>query len=308
MAAGGAAAEDLRPYQACAERLMKAINAPDYGAIEREFNDQMRAALPIRKTEEFFAGLSAQLGKLRELGAGRWEAESLAVFAATFERGLLDMKLSLDQAGRIAGLLFVPHEEAAAVEAGANAAELALPMRGSWLVFWGGETREQNQHHGVRNQNYAFDMLGVGSDGKTRRGQARGNEDYYAWGREVLAPAAGVVTEVIEGVRDNLPGSMNPYSAVGNAVLIEHAPGVVSVMAHLQQGTTRVKAGERVRQGQVVGLCGNSGNSSEPHLHFHVQDRPVLQDGAGVKVYFLNVAGRQGKYSPVKGDVVSAAE
>ncbi len=138
------------------------------------------------------------------------------------------------------------------------------------------------------------------------------NEDYYAFGREVLAPADGLVTEVISGVRDNQPGSMNPYSAVGNVILIEHRTGEVSLLGHLMQGSIRVKAGDRVTRGQVLSLCGNSGNSSEAHLHYHLQNSAVMQDGLGIPVHFDTVfVTREGKkearldYSPVKGDIVS---
>jgi len=103
-----AAQPDTSRYQACADRLMKAINAGDYEAIEHEYNSQMRVALPIEKTRAFFSQLTAQLGSLKELGKLHWEADSLAVFQTTFERATLDMKLSLDDAGKIAGLLFVP--------------------------------------------------------------------------------------------------------------------------------------------------------------------------------------------------------
>jgi len=121
-----------------------------------------------------------------------------------------------------------------------------------------------------------------------------------------------VVTDVIDGVRDNVPGSMNPYSALGNAVFIQHREREVSVLAHLKRSSIRVKVGDRVERGQVIGLCGNSGNSSEPHLHYHLQNTPVIQDGTGIKCYFRTVVvTRDDKteprknYSPVKGDVVA---
>jgi murein DD-endopeptidase MepM/ murein hydrolase activator NlpD len=181
------------------------------------------------------------------------------------------------------------------------------------LVFWGGDTPELNHHHESRPQRFAFDLIGVGADGKTHKGDGRRNEDYYAFGREVLAPADGVVTEVIEGVRDNLPRSMNPLSALGNAVIIQHTKHEVSVLAHFKQGSTKVKAGDTVKKGQVLGLCGNSGNSSEPHLHYHLQNTPVIQDATGIKCYFEKVGvekegvkSKRQSYSPVKGDIISA--
>ena len=149
-------------------------------------------------------------------------------------------------------------------------------------------------------------------DGKTHRGDGKKNEDYYAFGREVLAPADGKVIEVIEGVRDNKPGSMNAFSALGNCVVIQHREDEVSVLAHFRQGTIKVKAGDAVKRGQVLGQCGNSGNSSEPHLHYHLQHSPIIQDGLGIKCVFQKMeVGKEGKretrtsYSPVKGETVS---
>jgi murein DD-endopeptidase MepM/ murein hydrolase activator NlpD len=155
----------------------------------------------------------------------------------------------------------------------------------------------------------------VGDDGKTQRGDGTRNEDYYAFGREVLAPADGTVVEVIEGVRDNTPGSMNPYSAVGNCVVIQHREDEVSVLAPFKQGSIVVKVGDKVKRGQLLGQCGNSGNSSEPHVHYHLQNSPVLQDGLGIKCVFQKVAvSRDGKtetrtnFSPVKGQIIGPEE
>jgi len=180
------------------------------------------------------------------------------------------------------------------------------------LVFWGGDTKALNPHHDVPNQRYAFDLEGVDEQGRTRRGASDKNEDYFAYGREVLAPGDGKVIEVIDGVHENEPGSMNPYSMVGNCVMIEHRENEVSVLCHLQPGSIQVKVGDRVKRGQPLGKCGNSGNSSEPHIHYHLQHSPILQDGLGIKPVFQKVVvNRDGKteiktnYSPLKGDIIS---
>ena len=119
-------------------------------------------------------------------------------------------------------------------------------------------------------------------------------------------------TDVIDGVRDNIPGSMNPYSALGNAVFIQHSEYEVSILAHLKMGSIRVKPGDEVKAGQFLGLCGNSGNSSEPHLHYHLQNTFIIQFGTGIKCFFKNViitedgeSTIKGDYSPIKGDTVS---
>lgn len=78
------------------------------------------------------------------------------------------------------------------------------------------------------------------------------NKDYYCFGKEILAPADGIVIETIDGVRDNKPGSMNPYSAIGNAVVIKHSKNEFSVFAHLKQNSIKVKPKDKVKQGQVI--------------------------------------------------------
>lgn len=108
-----------------------------------------------------------------------------------------------------------------------------------------------------------------------------------------------------------MPGSMNPYSALGNAVFIKHRDNEVSIIAHLKQGSICVKAGDKIAQGQLIGLCGNSGNSSEPHIHYHLQNTAIIQDGTGIKCVFSNIiVSRDNKtrieeaYSPIKNDIV----
>ena len=194
-----------------------------------------------------------------------------------------------------------------------NKINLQLPFRGTWFVFWGGDTRKINTHHDVPNQRYAFDFAAVNEKGKRYAGKGKDNKDYHSFGKQVLAPADGLVVEAIDGVRDNKPGSMNDYSALGNAVIIKHGKNEVSVLAHLKRESLRVKISDKVKMGQIIGLCGNSGNSSEPHLHYHLQNDEIIQNGKGIKCYFLNIkVKRKGKikykkeYSPVKGDNISS--
>jgi len=293
-----------------ANQIVELINAGDYAGIQKQFNKEMGAALPLDKSSAFFKGLTQQMGKIQKLGEPQ-RSGGAVVFPSKFEKGMLDMQITLDNRGLIAGLLFKPHV-ATKPAPDKHQTQLSLPFKGRWLVFWGGDTRELNQHHDTPNQRFAFDLVGVGEDGKTQRGDGTRNDDYYAFGRDLLAPADGTVIEVIEGVRDNPPGSMNPYSAVGNCVIIQHRKDEVSVLAHFKQGTIAVKVGEKVKRGQLLGQCGNSGNSSEPHLHYHLQHSPVVQDGLGIKCVFQKViVTNDGKtetrmnFSPVKGQIIS---
>jgi murein DD-endopeptidase MepM/ murein hydrolase activator NlpD len=293
-----------------ARQVMEFFNAKDYEALQKLFSPEMDKAMPLDKSKQFLQLLLAQEGRMERL-SGPTGTGSAAVFQAFFEHGSLDMTISLDALGKIDGLWF--RQPAPKVAAPArNSTPLYLPIEGTWLVFWGGDSGDINQHHEVPNQKFAFDLIGIGPDGQTHRGQGTRNEDYYAYGRKILAPADGVVIEVIDGVRDNAPGSMNPYSALGNCVVLQHKPNEVSVLAHFQPRTIRVKPGDKVKRGAFLGRCGNSGNSSEPHLHYHLQSSAIIQDGLGIKCFFENVnVSQKGKtelrrdYSPVKGEVVS---
>ena len=292
-------------------KMVEAINNADYPGIQRDFSQIMLEALPLEKSTVFFKDLSAQHGKIKKLDPPRLTPPDQATFLLYFEQGILDIKIVLDQQDKIIGLWFLPHVPAIPAP-DKHQTKLDLPFKGRWLVFWGGDTKELNQHHDVPNQRFAFDLHGADADGKTHKGEGRANEDYFAFGREILAPADGIVTDVINGVRDNVPGSMNPYSALGNAVFIQHKEYEVSVLAHFKLDSIKVKAGDKVRKGQVIGLCGNSGNSSEPHLHYHLQNTPIIQDGTGIKCCFQNVTvikdgekDTKADYSPTKGEIIS---
>ncbi len=306
------AQEATARFEKVVNRMVKAINNGNWPGVQADFGQVMLDFFPLEKSTPFFQGLVAQYGKIEKLDAARYTPPNQAVFPAHFERGILDIKVVLDEQDKIIGLWFLPHTpDIPPVEK--HQTELSLPFKGKWLVFWGGDTQELNQHHNVPNQRFAFDFVGVDETGKTRKGDGRANEDYFAFGREIIAPADGVVTDVINGVRDNVPGSMNPYSALGNAVLVQHSENEVSVLAHLKLDSIKVKVGEKVTRGQVIGLCGNSGNSSEPHLHYHLQNTPIVQDGTGIKCLFQKVkiirdGQEQAKtnYSPIKGDVIIA--
>jgi peptidase M23-like protein/uncharacterized protein DUF3887 len=298
-------------FREVAERMVKAINAADYEGMRRDFNNVMLDAFPVEKCKAFFSKeISDKLGKINRLGSPQLKSASVAVIVARCERGTLDITLTLDDRGRVAGMLFRPGSGLPIPER--NQTRLTPPFKDRWLVFWGGDTAELNAHHHVPAQRFALDFLGVGPNGKTHQAGASRNEDYFAFGRDVLAPANGVITDVIDGVRDNSPGSMNPLSALGNAVFIRHGTQEVSVLAHLKQGSIKVKVGDAVKKGQVLGQCGNSGNSSEPHIHYHLQDTDVIQDATGIKCYFEQIivekkgtkATRE-SYSAVKGDIIS---
>ncbi|MDQ6787381.1 MAG: peptidoglycan DD-metalloendopeptidase family protein [Acidobacteriota bacterium] len=298
--------------QQTAEMFVAAYNAKDYARIEKEFNAEMSAAISSDKLKEFLDETRNQLGKIVKIETPNFLAPTAAVFPAEFERGRMDLLVALDAEGKIAGLRIAPPPAPRQPNTLRNQTKLALPFKGEWFVVWGGDSSEQNQHQDAPNQRFAFDILKIGADGKTHKGDGKTNEDYYAFGQEIVAPADGVVVYEVDGVHDNVPGEMNRIFVAGNLVIIKHAEGEYSLFAHFKQNSIRVKVGDKLTKGQVLGLCGNSGNSSEPHLHYQFQSAPFFKDESSMKAFFekINVRREDKRevkidYSPVKNDFIS---
>lgn len=166
---------------------------------------------------------------------------------------------------------------------------LHLPFAGEWYVYWGGRSVARNKHALARDQRFAYDflILARGRSGQSYRGSGENNTDYYCFGQPVYAPADGGVVRAENELPDNTPGEMNPKAVLGNCVILDHGCGEFSFFAHFRHGTVVVRAGERVRCGQLLAQCGNSGNSSEPHLHYHLQNTSVPFRGDGLPAFFV---------------------
>ncbi|MXV63260.1 peptidoglycan DD-metalloendopeptidase family protein [Natronorubrum sp. JWXQ-INN-674] len=168
-----------------------------------------------------------------------------------------------------------------------------LPLEGSWTVVNGSPDREYSHSWGILTQRYAYDFVITDDDGRTHEGERSLPEDYYCFGEPILAPADGVVVSVRNDHRDyhRTDGRMDPFqrSILGNNVILRHADDEYSVLAHLERGSVAVDPGDRVERGQRIARCGNSGNTTEPHLHFHVQDHPNFFLGAGLPIRFADV-------------------
>ncbi len=187
------------------------------------------------------------------------------------------------------------------------------PFKGTWAVIYGGELREGAAQRNLLQQQYAYEFSATNEAGLRYNKDGKTNEEYYGYGKEVLAPADGIVVETIDGIRENSPGLRNPYAAIGNAIIIQHTNREYSVLSYLKQGSVRVKVGENVKRGQVIALCGNSGNSTEPVIHYHLQDSPFMQTAKGLKFYFERVTVfKDGtkelklNHLPMSGEILSA--
>ncbi len=122
-----------------------------------------------------------------------------------------------------------------------NTSKLILPFKDEWTVFWGGDTKEQNYHVAYKSQKNAFDLVITDTEGKSYKTDGKNNEDYYAFGKELLAPASGEVVLVVDGIKDNKPGVLNPNYVPGNTVILKTINDEYLFFAHFKQHSIIVK-------------------------------------------------------------------
>ena len=166
-------------------------------------------------------------------------------------------------------------------------AELELPFTSDWYVIWGGRTLEENYHVSLVDQRFAIDVIKI-ENGSNFMGNGTQNEDHYSFGVTLFAPGAGQVVEMENSVAENIPGETNKEQRFGNYVIIDHGNEEFSVLAHFMKNSIIVNVGDLITQGQVIGLSGNSGNSTGPHLHYHLQNKPSIGQGEGLAAQFRN--------------------
>jgi hypothetical protein len=150
--------------------------------------------------------------------------------------------------------------------------ELKPPFRGAWYVVQGGRSALLNHHYVIRAQRHALDLCKV-DDGRTVHGDAGKLESYMAYGQELFAPADGKVAKVVNDRTDEAIGGSDLENPAGNHVVIEIGAEKFVLLAHLMKDSIVVREGNLVWRGDKVARCGNSGNTSEPHLHLQVQNR-----------------------------------
>lgn len=179
--------------------------------------------------------------------------------------------------------------------------EVDAPVTGEWFALNG--PADKVPSHGVRflGQEYAIDLIVDSEERPTATWwpPMRRSESFPAFGRPLLAVAGAEVVHVEDGARDHLSRGTYPallhlfveglvrqavgaHRILGNHVVLDLGGGVYALYAHLRRGSARVRPGDRVGPGRVLGECGNSGNSSEPHLHFQLMDAADPRLAVGV--------------------------
>jgi len=187
---------------------------------------------------------------------------------------------------------------------------VALPFDGRWLAMNSPARRVPSHGVDLLGQRYAIDFVGVDerhrdafvADWRTLVA-TEPPERFVAFGRPILAPADGVVVAVHDGEPDHaarrsqlalVPYMLGqagrlwkgPAAIAGNHVVVELRAGVFAALVHLRRGSLRVAVGDAVVTGQQLGECGNSGNSTQPHVHVQLMDSADLAVARGVPVAF----------------------
>lgn len=172
---------------------------------------------------------------------------------------------------------------------------LSSPLaNGVFYVGQGGNSPLINYHNGHATQRYAMDIVELNGLGlRSSSPFSTDLDDYVIFGRPVRSPCDGVVTIALDGRVDNPPPRMDRDEPAGNHVVLE-CRGVLVHLAHLQRDSVTVQPGDPVTAGEVIGLVGNSGNTSEPHLHIHAVRVEVAQEGQAETPVPILLEGRFG--------------
>jgi hypothetical protein len=197
------------------------------------------------------------------------------------------------------------------IAAYAQKTSLIFPFRGKGVVKQAGVL---TSGHRNRSGLYAIDVLGLTNNYApvlSGDDQASDPRNYAGWGREIIAPAAGTVVFARNDHADQpLTDRADPKYFLpqypsggdpGNYVIIDHENGEFSMIAHMRKGSVRVGAGDHVQQGQVIGLLGNSGDTTGPHVHYQLQNGPDWERADALPFQFTNVSNlKLGSYFNAK--------
>lgn len=294
-------------YARMAQVFSEMYNGANYDGIYELYDIGMKKAFTIMENRNFYGEnvrrLTGEIRSMEFVGL----RDGAHTYRVEFERSMADLVFSLNAQNQINSLFLSPPKPLGIAVLERNTTPMILPFNEEWFVYWGGITAAQNYHVREISQQYAYDIVMV-KDGASYAGDPKKNESYYAFGKEIIAPCNARVVKVIEGVPDNIPGEMNPRDLTGNTLVLQTDLGEYILMAHLQENSILVEEGQEVVQGEVLGKCGNSGNSTEPHLHLSLQNTLEMEDAIGGKLYFdrILVNGElRVDYLPVKEEFIS---
>ena len=285
---GGSSGAVIASYDgdALLSRVRTLANTP-VNSPEIEFNGTRLFLIDLT-----FDALAQVPGRLQHhfelMGASGPVPEPMTPAALSYTVAPLDLHLQLRQIGPpLAGKRWVAINGCCGVR-GAH--------RGSGLSANGGI------YYGQR---FAIDWMRLDEAGRLVHGDPADVHNYACYGVDVLAVADGTVVHVLDTLDDQPPGNlpdpkkMTVENVLGNHVILDLGGGVYAFYAHIEKGSIGVAEGQRVKRGDVLGKLGNSGNTSAPHLHFHLMDGPSALASNGIP-YVIDSFALAGRISPEK--------
>lgn len=172
--------------------------------------------------------------------------------------------------------------------------DYALPFAGEWYTVNGGVTKNTSHSWEILPQRFAYDFMILDEEGRSFSGDKEDLHSYYCYGKDILAPADGIVAAIKNQfpdcriMADGQPDPDTPDIG-GNRIIIRHAENEYSAVCHLMPESVTVQIGQMVKKGDVIAKCGNSGNTTEPHIHFQVQNTARFYSCLGIPVLFCNI-------------------
>ncbi len=137
-------------------------------------------------------------------------------------------------------------------------------------------------------QRFAIDWMQMDDAGRLVHGDPSKVNNYTCYGADILAVADGTVVDILNNLDDQIPGKLPDPKTItienvdGNHIVLDLGNGIYAFYAHMQKGSIKLQPGDRVKRGQVLGKLGNTGNTSGPHLHFHLMDSPSVLGSSGI--------------------------
>ncbi|AEY64523.1 M23 family metallopeptidase [Clostridium sp. BNL1100] len=172
--------------------------------------------------------------------------------------------------------------------------EYILPFERECSVVNGGLDKSVSHSWYILPQRYAYDFSVIDQHGKSHTGDGKSVENYYCYGMNIISPADGEVVSVCDKYADSkvyADGTVDcsARDIRGNYIMLKHDGNQYSTIAHIMPKSILVAAGQKVKRGEIVARCGNSGNSSEPHIHFQIQDGKNFFASAGLPIHFSDI-------------------
>ena len=220
--------------------------------------------------------------------------------------------VALSEQGMVEAILFrpVPDVPLGQFAGYKDQTKFKLPFSGQWMVYQGGRSLIQSAHLGGEEERYALDFVLL-KDGRPFSGDGSKNDQFYCFGQPILAPADGTVVRLQNTSADNDPGKGIPEQGLGNNLIISHGNNEYSLLSQLKRNSITVKKGEKVKQGQQVAACGNSGASNAPHIQYRLQNSHGYPLPLSLPIQFVEYVA-DGKPlesgEPVRGQLVSNGE